>query len=147
MTAQDAFKRMMSQNVVPVLRSHGFQGSGQRFWVRSESHHAGFGVQKRQASTRDAVIFTANLVVVGKDEWREILVQHPYFPARPSPNTHAPPPAVWKRIGNLMPEDKDTWWTISEGDREGPVAAEFTEAVSTYAIPFLETQAKADNHR
>ena len=139
MTAQDAFKRMMSDCVVPLLRSHRYRGSGQRFWLPNESHHAGFGVQKRNSSTGLAVRFTANLVVVGRREWEDFLIQHPYHPERPSPNTYAPRPAMWKRIGEIMPGGQDKWWTISEGDGEDRTASEFTEAVAAYAIPFIET--------
>lgn len=139
MTAQDAFKRMMSDSVIPLLRSHRYRGSGQRFWLPSESHHAGLGVQKRLGSTRQAVRFTANLVVVGRGEWEDFLIEHPYHPERPSPNTFAPPPAIWKRLGEVMPDGRDTWWTISEGDGEDQSASEFTEAIAAFAIPFIET--------
>src|SRR5437016_2845457 len=57
--------------------------------------------------------------------------------------TAAPPPAYachWAnaRIGSLMPDRRDKWWTLSDGSSYAPIASEVTKAVAKLAIPLLK---------
>ena len=57
--------------------------------------------------------------------------------------TAAPPPAYachWAntRIGSLMPDRRDKWWTLSDESSYAPIASEVTKAVAKLTIPLIK---------
>src|SRR5438132_11178484 len=57
--------------------------------------------------------------------------------------TAAPPPAYAchlanTRIGSLMPDRRDKWWTLSDESSYAPIASEVTKALPTLAIPLIK---------
>jgi len=57
--------------------------------------------------------------------------------------TAAPPPDYachWAntRIGSLMPDRRDKWWTLSDESSYAPIASEVTKAVAKLAIPLIK---------
>jgi Domain of unknown function (DUF4304) len=110
-TAQEAFARMMKEEIAPALRRLGFKGSGQRYELRSDTHWAIVGFQKFSWSDQGQVEFTLNLTVIGRDEWLRARERRPYLSERPQANVGAF--VGWEEwIGALMPDAAAGTWIV-----------------------------------
>lgn len=85
--AQEVFKDALRDLVAPVLREHGFRGSGQSYWLPDDTNWAQVGLQKSTASSSTELRFTVNLMVTDKARWDEVRREHSYV-------KDTPPPAV-----------------------------------------------------
>lgn len=139
-TAQELFKVMLRDHVAPALREAGLKGSGTAYFVPSETHWALVGFQKSTSSDSSQVKFTVNLKVVRKDLWHEQRTRFTSgMPERPSPTLSYM--FEWdKRIGFVLPEGQDHWWSLRVGDAPDGVAREVLEAVRAYGLPVLRQQ-------
>jgi hypothetical protein len=135
MTAQQAFARMLKEEIAPALRRLGFRGSGQRFELRSETHWAVIGFQKFTWSDQDNVEFTLNLTVVGRDQWARAREERPHLPAKPSGNVFAN--VGWEgRVADVIPDSSgDVTWAVSEATPAEAVAAEVVGVITDYVLP------------
>lgn len=131
---------MMREQVAPQLRALGLKGSGQRFTLPSETHWALLGFQRSAWGDSNEGQFTINLTVVSKDDWEASRADRPHRAAIPSANTFEGAPAWQKRIGMLMPDQLDRWWTIGAGQPTEHVAADVVSAVTQYALPEIRRQ-------
>lgn len=121
-SAQECFTVMMREQVAPAVRKLGFKGSGSSFVLPVEGYWAIIGFQKSVWSTATELQFTINLTVVSKSEWIAIRERKPYYPERPSPNTHFGPSVWQRRIGELIPvKGNDYWWTLGTDNRSEAV--------------------------
>jgi hypothetical protein len=139
-SAQEAFRRMMSEQVAPKLRALGFKGSGQRFTLPSESHWAILGFQRSAWGDSKKGQFTINLTVVSKEAWEASRTERPYRGAAPQPNAFEGVPAWEERIGSLIPGDLDRWWEVRGGGPTEQVAAEVLSVIEEYALPEMRRQ-------
>lgn len=138
--AQETFKRMMREQIAPKLRALGFKGSGQKFVLTSDSHWALVGFQRSAWGSSAEGRFTINLTAVSKSAWEQSRAEHPHRGSMPQANAFEGAPAWAARIGRLMPDSRDQWWTVSAGARTDDVAAEVIDAVESYALPELRRQ-------
>jgi Domain of unknown function (DUF4304) len=118
----------------------GFKGSGQSFTLPSESHWVLVGFQKSTYSNADAVRFTINVTVVSKRRWRKAQGEHSYLSDRPSANISYGGFAWQRRIGQLVPDVEDKWWTVGTGRPTGSVSVEVLDAIRVYAVPAIDRQ-------
>jgi hypothetical protein len=139
-SALDRFRTMMREHVAPELRRMGFRGSGQSFTLPSEDHWVLLGFQKSRSSSAEAVRFTVNTMVVSKLEWAQARERASYLPERPTANTSYGTLTWWKRIGRLLPDGRDRWWTLSGDSAMASVAAEVLDAIRIYALPAIHQQ-------
>jgi hypothetical protein len=139
-TAQDIFNDMMKGEIGPALRGMGFKGSGQSFTHPSTDHWILLGFQKSTSSNRDAVRFTVNVSVGEKAAWEDARKAQSWLPERPNANVLSGP--VWsQRIGLLMPELEDHWWTVSDDPLTAErAAAEVLGAIRDYAWPAIRAR-------
>jgi hypothetical protein len=136
MTAQEAFTKMLKEDVAPALRRLGFKGSGQRYELPSDTHWAIIGFQKFSWSNQERVEFTLNITVVGKDEWERARKKRPYLSAKPSANTGGG--VGWEeRIGNLTPEKEERRWAVAADRPTEPVAGDVVGAIRDFALPAM----------
>lgn len=136
---------MLRDEIAPPLRALGFKGSGQSFYLPSETHWALLGFQKSSYSDS----FTINLTVVGKEEWRAtakaIWPVAPIGSKPPGANWSLPPMlearfggAYWAtRIGSLMPGNRDRWWPIDPDGDTRDVANAVLAEIAEVAIPAM----------
>jgi hypothetical protein len=137
--AQERFRVLLREHLGPLLRAEGFRGSGQSWRLEHPSGNAALiQVQRDRYNSADRVRFTINLAVASKVVWDWQLTREPERgpTARPSA-LYATDCPLWLRIGTLLPEGKDTWWTIASGTRLAPLAASVAEALRGRAIPLL----------
>jgi hypothetical protein len=137
-TAQQVFNDALRLRIAPALRSFGFKGSGAAYELPSDSHWAILGFQKSVASDRYVVKFTINLTVVSKDIWDAERVDRSYLSTKPTPNVQSGPFAWEKRIGSLMPDRSDHWWSMSTARSIDPVVEDVLFAIQTYALPAMK---------
>jgi hypothetical protein len=142
-SALDRFRTMMREHVAPELRRMGFRGSGQSFMLPSKDHWVLLGFQKSRSSSAEAVRITVNITVVSKQEWALAHERASYLPERPTANTSYGTFTWWKRIGSLLPDGRDRWWTLSSGSPTASVAAEVLDAIRIYALPAIYEQLEA----
>jgi uncharacterized protein DUF4304 len=135
-TAQEAFTKMLKQEVAPALRRLGFKGSGQRYELPSDTHWAIIGFQKFTWSDQERVEFTLNITVAGKDEWAHAREKRPYLSAKPSANTRGG--VGWEqRISDLMSENEERRRAVTADRPTEPVAGEVVGAIRDFAIPAI----------
>jgi hypothetical protein len=139
--AQDHFKEMLRDQIAPALRAEGFKGSGSEYSLPDANYLALLGFQRSTYSSAAQVKFTLNLKVVSRSAWKNARSEISFLPVTPRVNMrYAGAPEWTKRIGLLMSDPHDHWWTLRAEDDSGPIAGEVLEAVRTFAIPALREQ-------
>ena len=86
-TAQNKYRQLLKDYLSPALRSRGFVGSGGKYRLPDDKAYVLLGCQKNKWNTEDAVEFTINISVIGKQAWeagREI--QGEWMGKEPRPN-------------------------------------------------------------
>ena len=138
-TVQEIFKALLKEDIAPRLRGQGLKGSGQNFSVPSDSHWVLIGFQKSIFSDSRELKFTINLYVVNKQEWEDVRSERSYYPAKPTPTTR------WgigwsRRIGSLLPERCDHWWSLNSTSNLEDISNEVIEFIVKYALPAIHEQ-------
>jgi hypothetical protein len=142
-TAQESFAQFTNRYLAPGLRTLGFKGSGRAFELPSASHWVQLGIQRSRHSDASRIDFTLNCQVIGRAAWDEARRERSDLPERPSPNTRYGTFAWDRRIGLLMPDARDTWWTLTADTDQAALATEVLEAVRRWALPAYQGQASA----
>lgn len=146
-TAQLIFKDWTKEQLAPALRSLGFKGSGQSFTLPDADCWALLGVQKSTSSSADLVKFTLNLSVANRQLWVDLRNwEHYWMAARPSANSQSPGQTM-RRIGSVLPNGQDKWWSIATGassDSLGALSAEIESAVREFGLPELQRLIEAN---
>jgi len=81
-----------------------------------------------------------NLLVVAKKSWNVAREKWAFYPEKPSANS------VWQgvewqtRIGKLLPDGKDHWWWLRDGDVVSRVGPDVVEALTVWGLPALKHQ-------
>ena len=131
---------MVRDHLSPRLRAEGFRGSGGGYELPSPTHWIVLGVQASQFSSADSVQFTLNCQVIRRDEWEAVRSTLAHLGAKPKPNTVAGSFVWWSRIGTLMPEAKDKWWSLDANDDLDRVAEEVADSVRKYVVPAVRRE-------
>jgi Domain of unknown function (DUF4304) len=139
-TALDIFRKMMREQIAPEPRRMGFKGSGQSFTLPSKTHWVLLGFQKSMTSNAKAVRFTVNLTAASKQAWVHARRDHSYLGEHPGANISYGDFAWQRRIGQLLPDGRDTWWTVATRASVESVRVEVLNAIRTYALPAIEQQ-------
>ena len=136
MTIQSIFKDFLKCLLVPKLREVGLSGSGQQYSIKSSSYWSLLGIQKSRSSTSTELKFTMNIFVVKKDEWDNLRAERTFLPPKPSANTIYG--IGWsQRIGYLLENESDFWWTIDSETNLNQLASEITNSIVTKVIPIM----------
>lgn len=115
-TAQEAFKKMMLEQVEPALRSFGLKGNARVMWCREGDYFSSLRFQKSVHSTKREVYFTVHL-------------NASYSPANS---------VYWRRnLLGLIPGNREPWWTVSVARPIDSVAAKFLKEFSRYGWPAI----------
>ena len=110
------------------LKPRGYVKSGSTFRLRSPEIVSIVSMQSSTSSTSALAKVTINLGI------HVLALQDPQRPEK-NPSTSS---AHWhQRIGQLMPEKNDVWWSIHTIDEAGSVAAEVVRRVEQFGLPAL----------
>jgi hypothetical protein len=129
-SAETLFQRLL-KDLRPALAPSGFRRRSQNYICESPECWAVINFQKSQWSTVNEKRFTINLAIAAK----RILAYQDL-------STDAPPRSFachWEtRIGSLLPDNRDKWWTLSDESSYGAVESEVQNTLSEYAVPILK---------
>src|SRR4029453_2800772 len=131
---------MMREQIAPELRRMGFKGSGQSFTLPSKTHWVLLGFQKSMTSNAKAVRFTVNLTAASKQAWVHARRDHSYLGEHPGANISYGDFAWQRRIGQLLPDGRDTWWTVATRASVESVRVGGVNAIRPYALTAIEQQ-------
>jgi hypothetical protein len=111
-----------------LLRSRGYIKSGSTFRLRTLDTIFIISLQSSDSSTSTLAKVTVNLGVH---------VPALQDPQRPEKNPSASSVHWHERIGRLMPEKRDIWWSIHSAEEAASVAPIITRCVEQFGIPAL----------
>jgi hypothetical protein len=126
---------MVKDGVAPFLKTFGFTRRRNSFFRPFPGGFDVVGLQKSSWNDRKSAKFTVNLGVC----WLEAqaLLGRPVrgipFSADWASCT------VHRRIGRVMPEQRDFWWNVSGTSDLGAVQLDLLERLDRYAIPWLDS--------
>lgn len=161
--APEALGRILRDQLGPVLRRHGFRGSGQNYRRSDERSWSCVGFQRSTSSTRSVLHFTVNLSVVDKHAYAEERRSYPRLPEQP-PASGGLLSETWaSRLGNLIPPcpllsfesfgphgpnprdssypigRHDRWWTLTS-ETANEVAERVLHLLVTHGLPAQEAE-------
>ncbi len=136
-TPQQVYDRLMKESFAPALRAVGLKGSGGRFELPTQKYWAQVGFQKSAHSDSQALTFTVNLSVIGRDVWAEQASAKPHLGKKPAPSTFYGSWAEQIRIGQLAPSGEDLWWWLRRGEDPRPVDEHVVSILIDAAVPWL----------
>lgn len=125
----ESFETMI-KSIAPILSEFGFSRKKHLFYSKPNGNWKIIHFQKSLSSTADVVIFTIELGIASAKLFE-------FFGRKISG-----PPKIedchWRqRIGFLLPDHKDYWWTIKSWEEASGLIDPLTETLVTLAIPEL----------
>jgi hypothetical protein len=120
------FRDVVAKSVAAVLGPLGFRKRGYVFFRNLETVIHLISIQSSVSSTSDTARMTVNLAVV--------------CPSLLEPGRN---PSVmeshWnERLGTLMPQAVDVWWTMSTPEETATAATEIAQAIQEFGVPALD---------
>lgn len=104
-TAQARLRDLLRDHVAPVLREHGFVGSGQDFHRRYGDNWAAINFQRDKYSTKAELRFLVNLGTAST----VVRVEDGFAPDEPAAEMEC----HWRtRLTALLPGMHDDWWSV-----------------------------------
>ena len=140
MVGGGAFAELVNR-VADFLQQRGFGRRAAVFFHVRAGNWALIEFQKSQKTNADAVVFTVNVGVVS-----ERLARFFSIPLKPN---QLPEASDWhwrQRLGFLMPESQDKWWTLKPSTRIEEVSREI-EAALEMALPEIEKHLQDESLR
>ena len=126
MTAASAYTQLL-KSIERILGRAGFARTKQSFRIESNGNVGIIAVQKSLKSTADRVVFTLNVGV-----WSSRIAG---FAGGSSQPTEIDDCHWRERIGFLLPDREDTWWTIRETDEPATVSDELRPVIEDVVVP------------
>jgi Domain of unknown function (DUF4304) len=128
--AELLFQRLL-RSLKPPMEASGFRRKSQNFICETPECWGVVNFQKSRYSPQGKKSFTVNLAIASK----RILEYH-------GKSTSAPPPSYachWvDRIGSLMSEHHDKWWTLSDEGSYISVESEVKKALTDSVLPLIK---------
>jgi len=137
-TAQDTFKRLLADELRPVLEARGFRQKGFTFYRALEDNYGIVHFQKSRSATAASLDFTINLGVFS-GRVRRALSQIMWVPEVKGVPTE-PACHLRQRIGDLLPEARDVWWTVRRDADPSERGRTLRPILETRAFPFLDAR-------
>jgi hypothetical protein len=138
MTAQDAFKRFVADELRGTFMARGFRARGFTFHRRVADNFGIVQLQKSQYSTATNVDFTINLGVFS-GRVQQTLSNIMWMPEVRDVPTE-PACHLRQRVGFLLPERRDTWWSVREDEDTAELGAAIRLVLEQHAFPFLQAR-------
>lgn len=136
MTAQERLKHLMASELQAMFTARAFRKRGLTFYRRAGDNFALVQFQKSVHSTATDVEFTVNLGVFSAHLQRELAQVAWVPPVKDVPTESAC--HLRRRLGFLLPEARDTWWTLKPETSTSALGAMLRELLDRHAFPFLD---------
>ena len=132
MAATGHFTAFILKTIAPVLRELGFDHKDDMFYLRREGNVALVEFQKSRESKPDAILFTVNLGILSSR-----LLE--FFSDRSPSSEPLFDQCHWQmRLGFLMPEQQDKWWTLTLATDTEILGQELASVLHNIAMPVIE---------
>jgi hypothetical protein len=126
-------KQIVDRGLAPSLRQAGFRRNGMSFHrLDGEALHV-VNVQSSQWNSRASGKFTINVAVDFADVTKLLPGRQP-MPTIPKEYCCV----LRMRVGNLMPDNRDHWWTVTPETQDEHLTAELMTVWTDYIAPWLE---------
>jgi hypothetical protein len=126
---------VISTAVTPFLKGLGYRKHGRRFFLADELSTAHIKFQSSQWNHAELTRFTINLgryfESIARRNGEEVVLD----------STKQRHMHVGIRIGHLLPQQADHWWSIGNDDDVPKVASEVVAALRDFGLPYLESVA------
>ncbi len=139
MEALSLFNRLVREHIRPLLSLHGYKRYGNTYLLYKDEIWRLINFQKSTKSTRHEVLFTINLGISSQ------LLYNFYNETIKRPkieDCH-----FRERIGFLLPQHKDKWWTINANSNLVDLNEEIFSSTEHYIVPELEKYSSNSNLR
>lgn len=123
---------VVAQGLAPLLKSQGFAKAGRSFHRRRGERWQVVNVQASSGNSAAQARFTLNLGLYIPQI--EVLAGQPPLQGKPKEYECT----LRERIGALMPQARDHWWTLVPDGEPAALATELAEAFAAYGLPWLE---------
>jgi hypothetical protein len=131
MEPRKLFNEMLSTIVTPSLKKMGFTKTQHAFYYSYEGNWGIIDFQKSRQSNSTETIFTINVGVASN----RILTFLSKMDANKKPDIWD---TQWRvRLGHLLPENHDIWWTIDQGTNIGELGQYILDNILNYALPVI----------
>lgn len=131
MEPQKLFNEMLSTIIRPSLKQQGFTKTRQSFYYPREGNWGIINFQKSTRSSSAEVIFTVNVGIASN----RLLTFLATIDANKRPDILD---TQWQeRLGRLLPENDDLWWTIDSGTNIDELGQYLLENILNYALPAI----------
>jgi len=130
MILKEHYKKII-ESTHQSLKNAGFVKNGNTFRISSDESRGVINFQKSTKSTVDSITFTINLGVASK---RLLKIYNPKQIENPD---------IWDchwqvRIGHLLPDNKDIWWTILAETNVDQLAQDIQKYTIKLGIPEIQ---------
>jgi hypothetical protein len=116
-----------------LLKSREFRRAAPNFWRETDSIYQSISFQASQWGTHGSGKFTVNLGVTSPTLYKG-------FTGRELPKN--PASLLWpvnRRIGSLMDNRCDIWWSVEKDTDIAKLGREVAESLESHALPFLDS--------
>lgn len=130
MKSNDCYNSLL-KDISAFLKKKGFSRSGSTFYIERDNNFGMIYFQKSSKSNAEEKIFTINIGICS----HKLL----FF----SPNLLSKKPTIeichWrKRLGHLLSDNRDVWWSIKDEEQIDALASELKLYINDMAIPAIE---------
>jgi hypothetical protein len=133
----EKYKNFLSK-VGTALKRHGYQKKEEVFYVFKNGNWGLVDIQKSRSTAANSISFTIN-VGVCSTALRSIMGIGPTEDKPEIEDCH------WRtRLGFLMPEKKDLWWSLEDGSTTDTAIAEISNLIEAFAVPAIENRISDD---
>ena len=139
--AQEMFKSLLRDKVAPMLRAHGWKGSGPNYNRSSDPYSTSINFQKNRYNTKDEVEFTVNLAVLHDGVIGDLQMAQKMAREQWGRDTIVVPTwGIWRaRLGDLLPMQR-YWWRLLTGRSPERTTKDVLSAFSDFALPAVNRQ-------
>jgi len=144
-TAQDAMKKLVSDELHPTFKARGFKKKALTFYRRDGDNFALVQLEKSRTSTAASVDFAINLGIFSRRVQQGLarVMKLPKVGSVPSEaECH-----LRRRIGSLKPERLGKWWTVRADTDRSELGAKLRSVLETHVFPFLDARATDEDLR
>jgi len=145
-TVRQRYEKFLRTEIVPALRNLGLRGGPTAFVLPDERSWALIGFDRSWKDARQGKArFTVNLTHVTKEAWEDNRSRLSWLPIRPTASSSAG--FHWVeviRLGQLLPEGGDRWWSLDGPQPDATIALEVVGAITDLGIPWLRSQIGAE---
>jgi hypothetical protein len=127
--------KVISTAVTPFLKGLGYRKHGRRFLLKGDLSTAHIRFQSSQWNHAELTRFTINrgryFESIARKNGQEVVLD----------STKQRHMHVGIRIGHLLPQQADHWWSIANDEDVPKVASEVVAALRDFGLPYLESVA------